>query len=608
MSRAAAHSRLVPHASSPRRTTRRGGANAAFVRRASPVVLLTLLFASCTSAPPATAPVQPGRAAAQVTSLATFGTAKRVILLSFDGLSADGLAKFGAPAFEALPVHARRVTPVEPTATSTTHAAILTGEGADRTGIVSNQYHRPGAPIGETARGLETEIDAPTLLDRARNDGKRVGTILFPFVDARSPRRTSDWGIAWSQPLSRPRILHLELADFRSEWLPPTWGAPPSRRRSFSPVMRARLDWSIPDRARQDVDLVAYDTTDDSARNYDLFYVETSTSESRIGEDRWFSIETMLDGGMARSWSKILDLDPSLQSLRLYWGAIHRNASFPESFARLVDAELGAWPGEADETLARLGLAGGDGIDPATYSEQQQRLAAWLTRVTLLAMQRMPFDLLLAYQPILDGAEHAWRIETTRQRFGTPEAMAAGERVRATAYASFDEAVRKIRGAIDVTTDALIVTGDHGLAPYDTEVRLGALLPANWRAFSNGHVSHLYRFGEGDDVEKVAALLAELKSPDGEPVLERIVRRTATSHRNSGDLVVYAWPRFVLTNTSGDLFSRAASSGQHGGLTTHPEFDTTLAAAGKAAGVQRLERIHQTEIAPWVVTLLGLKR
>src|ERR1051326_178561 len=116
------------------------------------------LLVSCTTPapppPPVPAPMPP--------HLTASGVAKRVVLVSFDGLGADEVQRFGAPAFEQMPARVARVIPVEPTATSATHAAILTGETPQKTGIVSNIYHPPGTARDAGAQGLGSNIGVDT--------------------------------------------------------------------------------------------------------------------------------------------------------------------------------------------------------------------------------------------------------------------------------------------------------------------------------------------------------------------------------------------------------------------------------------------------------------
>ncbi|HWS71243.1 MAG TPA: alkaline phosphatase family protein, partial [Thermoanaerobaculia bacterium] len=185
-------------------------------------VLAAGLLSACAPAaapPPAVAPPPaPPR-------FAPSGTASRVVLLSFDGIGADSLQAFGAgETFQRLTAEGtqvERVTPVTPTVTASTHTAILTGATPERSGIVANKFHLPGTPPAQIAAGLETEIDAETIVEAARRQGKRVGTIAFPTIDAASPRRTADWGLIFRRPLTSSRLVHLTRRDFRAEWVPP---------------------------------------------------------------------------------------------------------------------------------------------------------------------------------------------------------------------------------------------------------------------------------------------------------------------------------------------------------------------------------------------------
>ena len=135
-----------------------------------------------------------------------------------------------------------RVIPIEPTATSSTHAAILTGATPDKTGIVSNQFHAPGTPRTLITKGLETEIAVATIADLAHRAGKRVAGIAFPFIDWISPRRSADFGISWSLPLTKPHVITLTRASWAAVSVNglATAESPPVRAALLSVVP---LDW-----------------------------------------------------------------------------------------------------------------------------------------------------------------------------------------------------------------------------------------------------------------------------------------------------------------------------------------------------------------------------
>jgi hypothetical protein len=548
------------------------------MRRLSALLVLALIACSPTAPPRVAPPAAP--------AFAPSGTARRVVLLSFDGLGADALARrSGLPAFERLAREgaSARVIPVNPTATAPTHVTILTGADPQRTGIVSNRFHVPGTPEEVTTRGMDIDSEVETLVEAARRQGKRVGAVSFPTIDNHSARHGADFGLGWGNPLTHGRLVSLTRTDFRREWVPPTWTERPQRRQSFSPIMRARLEWSVPKRILQDVDLVAYDTTDDRTENYDTLLIEAGEQEIAPDDRGWFAVSRTAVDGLYGSWSKVLSRTPSLD-VTIYWGPIVRNDAWPESFRALLDREAGFWPGAPEEEVA---------IDPATYTEQLERLAAFMTHVQTLAIERMPFDLLLLYRSEIDGSSH--------QYLGRPE----GEPVIRTAFGLADRAVAAAADALD-TTDALLVMGDHGLAVVEREVRLNTLLAEKgfaprWRAFTAGNLAHLYRFDEPDDTD---ALLAMLTATG---YFERVEKRGLNAHRNSGDLVAWGWPNIAFSAMDAQPSVIAVTHGQHGALNTHRELHPAFFAYG--AGVQPgpLGEIAQTRIARYVAGLLGIE-
>jgi hypothetical protein len=537
-------------------------------------LLLTFLLLSCAPASvpaPQTAPPRP--------QFAPAGVARRVVLLSFDGLGADALARQkNLPAFEQLAREgaSARIINVNPTLTGPTHVSILTGADPQRTGIVSNRFHLPGTPADQEARGLMVDPDVETLVEAARRQGKRVGVVSFPTVDNRSPRRTADFGLAWGTPVVPARLVTLTRGDFRREWVPPTWTERPQRRRSFSPIMRARVEWSVPRVTRTDVDVVAYDTTDDRTANYDTYFVETGEREFDARE--WFPISQRTSSGLHGSWSKVTRTTTSLE-VTIYWGPISRTQAWPEPFRELLDEQAGFWPGAPEEELE---------VEPGLFIEQLERLAAYYTRAQTLAIERMPFDLLLAYQPQVDQASH--------QYLGTPDA----DRVLAAAFAAADRGVAAISDALE-PSDALVVTGDHGLVPVEREVLMNRLLAEHgfaprWRAFTSGSLAQLYRSSGPDDTDAVVNMLTATGH------FERIEKKSPTSHRNSGDITATAYPGVALTSTD----HLEHPHGHHGALNTHRELHPVLFAYGTGVTPGPLGEIPQTRIARYVAGLLGI--
>jgi hypothetical protein len=542
--------------------------------------LLFLAFACAPAGPqaPAVAPAAPRLAATSV--------ARRVVLLSFDGLGADALARQRSlPGFESMVRDgaAARVIPVNPTVTSTTHVSILTGAQPQRHGIVSNRFHLPGTPPEVTTRGMEAPISVETLVMAAHRQGKRVGVVLFPSVDGTRPERSADFGMVWTMPLNRGKIVKLSRGDFRRDWVPPTWTQRPQRHPSYSPVMRARVEWVAPGIPRADVHVIAYDTTDDGAENYDLLAVEGDEGELTPDAHGWFPVSRRTTAGVAGSWSKILTATPSLD-VTIYWGAISRTNAYPASYRDFLDREAGFWPGEPDESAD---------LDPQAFEEQLERLAAFITRAQTSTIRTMPFDLLLAYQPEVDGAQHNF--------------LGYDDSVVSRSFVMADQAVQSIRALLDPATDALVVTGDHGLVGFDHEIHLNRWLVENglaprWRAYTSGTLAHLYRFAGPDDTDAVVQRL------NATGWFEAIEKKTAASHPNTGDIMAIGRPDFEMSPSSeAPVVAEPSSYGHHGSLNIHRELHSVLFAAG--AGVPRgsFGEISQTKIARFVSGLLGIE-
>lgn len=546
-----------------------------------PLLLLTL---SCTTATPN--PASRG--------LEPAGTARRVVLMSFDGLGADALARQpGLSAFERLAQEgmSARVVNVNPTHTSSTHVSILTGADPQRHGVVANRFHLPGTPAERAVHGLSAEIDVETLVEAARRQGKRVGVVPFPAVDNTSPRRTADFGLAWTRAAAPAAIVTLTRTDFRSEWVPPTWSTRPQRHPSFSPVMRARLEWRVAAIIRRDVHVVAYDTTDDRIANYDRYAIEFEGSEVTPDARGWFAISRQTTDGLYGSWSRILRATPTLE-VTLYRGATSRTDAWPPAFRELVDSEAGFWPGVPEEELE---------VGPEVFTEQMERLARFFTLAQKTAIERMQFDLLLLYQPQIDQAAHRF--------LGVP----GSEPAIRTAFAAANTAIETVAEALQ-PDDALLVTGDHGAVVATQEIRMNRLLAdrgfPRWKAFTSGSVAHLYYTDGARAVPhrapeaETASLVAMLRQHGAFEVVEP---KGAAHHRNSGDVIVWAFPHVALSHLdTAPAVVTPQPHGQHGARNSHPELQPPLFAYGAGIRAGSIGEVPQTRIARFVAALLGI--
>lgn len=588
------------------------------------IAALVLAAAACVPSPPPVA-------------LPALQPTSKVLLVSFDGLAADELdrraseGQFSEDGAGGMIDHGltARIIPVNPTLTAVTHISIATGTTPEHHGIVSNIFHMPGFGPNVGTSGFDAPIESETIWEAARRGGKTVGAITFPGLDGTNLRRSADWGLLYTTPISKSKIVTLRREDFVSDWYPPGW-QPQADAASFSPIMKTTVVWRFVASGRtvaRDVTIAAIDSTNDGRENYDSVSIEMNGRRVEVDSRRWFALsERLRDGDKASlygSWSKLLAMDPDLGKVTIYWGSVARNEGYPESYREMIDETVGFWPSPPDEDFAKEWLAGRDGVNAEIFSEQIERFSDHFTRATLISMQRMKFDLLLGYQPIIDTAYHQFLLVNDRQAFSTPSHREAAAGVRDRAYRAFDGAIAQIRRGLP--SDAtFVICGDHGMAPRDTRVAVNQLLiewgfakrdgdklasDTPWAAFVNGNFAQFYRFGPRAAAAERQLLrrLRQLRSPDGEIVFERVELKASRANHRSGDIVAYAFPRFGMTShLAANVFDRPAAYGHHGALNSHPEVHTILVASGPTIRPQRIAAVPQTTIARFISRLLGI--
>ncbi len=582
----------------------------------------------------------------------------RVVLVSYDGVGADlawGWLEQGvvsAPDGVAGMVRrgqaVRRMRMVNPTLTAVNHISLATGAEPRDTGIVSNRYHAAGTAIVRGVSGFSAPIAAETLWQAARRQGKRVGVLTWPGADGTSPERMGDFGLVWPvRPLAGAEILELEpqAAEAFGE-LPSADGVA-----GLAWAVSVRLPGAEPGALR--FELAVFDGNPDGTPVYDSAAVRTgSGGDWRVLErDRWFPVEVRARArgeGVAHpygGWCKVLHENLHTGAVRLYRGDLYRVMGYPASFEQAIYDNVGFWPGPPDNR--RLGdwwLDANRGIDLDTYLEQLERLDRYLDRVAAWTVAHERFDLLMAYHPTPDEYEHASLIVDRRQWAWSPgRALAAAEGMKRVGR-SFDVSVAATWGLLDPGRDALVVVSDHGHLPIHDVVNVnqalaevGLLVPVERRgrtvpgpesrvvAYTAGGCAHLYLNlagrepggvvapAEAEEVLRRAARVMADLNQDGEPVVERIVRREEAAplgldSPNSGDLIVFMAPGYAASSRlGGALIEPSRYYGQHGYLNTHDELCGIFFARGAGVAHRKVREVAATDVAPFVARLLAME-
>lgn len=588
--------------------------------------------------------------------------ARRVVLLSLDGFAAgrhqenlrhgvysdpDGVASFGGG------YTVDRAIPVNPTLTAVSHTSIATGALPSATGIVSNVFHVPGAGFGQVVSGFDAPWGADSLWSAFRRQGKRVGVLTFPGCDATTASRTADFGMTYvNASLARPRVLTFDASRFTTVALPSGWSSySPARRATFSVDLSGQ---GLP--ASAAFTLTALDTTDDGRTDYDTLVVDDDADLAngvlaRAHAGEWFPLRLQglhPDGGTRTvgAWCLLQALPPDLGAVKVYRGGFYATEAYPREFREALERSVGFWPGPPDERALERSEAGEDGISTAEMLAQVRRFSEFFSACARTAIDREPFDLLMLYQPIVDEVEHQLLLVDPRQRDFSPARASAARAAVTETFRAADAAVGDLARALDLTSDALVVVADHGMAPVWEDVHVNQLLQHaglaaavkvenRWRAaptsrivaVTSGGCAHLYvnlkgrepggivePAEEGAVVQAAAVALARAQV-DGQDIVEAMYTRSELAKvgldsPNSGDLVAFLHPGFAASaeiGASGAPWHMPASyCGQHGFLNSHPEIAAIWMARGAAVPHRHVEQESLTEVAAFVARLAGV--
>ncbi len=547
-------------------------------------------------------------------------------MISFDGVSGTRLArmmnepgKLPAGGYARLAERgffAERSQPPTPSLTAVSHVTLATGALPQQTGIVSNTLLDRSKPFPATISGFDAPIRAETLWEAARRQGKRVGSMLYPGVDGKTPARTADWGMVYvSDPMAAAKLQIPDGASWKAEDVP--------ERGSFSPGRRLTVSFG---KTAHSVTFVALDRTDDGRVNYDRLRVEPEAgAPAEVAPGDWFPVEVRREEGRTGAWCKLVSLAPDLSKAEIYVGGLYRNAAYPEDLRKSLDERIGFWPGPPNDRVF-----GAASAHPEVFLEQAERFSDFLTRAELLAIARPDWDLLLLYQPEVDEVEHEFLLADPRQEGYTPERSAKFLGFVDRIYATADSELDRIEKAL-TPEDVLFAVSDHGMTPVWTDIavnevlRQGGFVRRNAEgrvdeaspafAITHSGIAHIYvnagaPAGTLDGIEK---LLSEFQV-EGESPWDRIVRRRdagplGLDAPESGDLIVLTRPGIIFSMRArqGSPIGRPSELGAHGYRNVYPDIDASFLCAGPGIPHERVNEVRNWEVAARVSRALGIE-
>jgi len=548
-----------------------------------------------------------------------------------------------------------------PQKTAAAHAALFTGTWGDRSGIAGNVIGVAGASVAEQADGYSsTGLRAEPIWVAAARQGLRASVASapqsFPFEPYLEERR---FGRSFGRSLTlldgygslRASARALTAGVLRprpaSGWL----GELPAH---VGPALEVGFEV-----AGATVDGLLFDDPQDPAAGFDSLLATLDKDpaagvvlkpEPARGADAgaFRSLRLRVGGGEAALFLRLYELAPDASSLLLLQMPPHLlRASLPSLESAAFAATGGflgngaAWlyaQGELGPTLDR----GGDGSAERRYLESVALVIRQFGRLADFAALRTAPDLLIAYLPYPDEAEHVWG------GFLEPGLRSHDPALAARLRPYLDEVLRAVDGYLarlveNAGPDAVIaVAADHGQRGADRLFRpnvalrgagLLELLPGGGLDLARSRVVYhegnsgfvlvntLARGGpvppEAEPELRRAATEALLAARDesGQPLLAAAVDAHAAhgeiegrlGGRAGGDLYLDPAPGVVLSPALSGLPSEAVRPrGDHLGGVHVREAQAAFSIAGSGVAARPLGQVRQIQIAPTLCTLLGI--
>jgi len=577
----------------------------------------------------------------------------KVVLVSLDGaadwLVDDLLARGVLPPEGALAtlartgVRAEAMVPIAVSMTSPSHVAMFTGAYPERNGIVSNTFLAPGDPISRSTSGFDAPIEAETLWQAARRQGKRVVCATAVGADATAPERTCDLTLAYGASKGRAALARLEPATNES-WSLGAENFEHTRALQAAVDSPGPLAYRLADGSQVPLYALGVDSAFDGSESYDTLLLDFDRNlangvAARLEPHAWASVILPLGRPTVGSWVKLMALAPDLSAASVYLGSPGSHRGKPAAFIAEIEASSGPWPGGPDDWHLDQGL-----LDEDTWQEQLERLNHHLRDATLQALKRADWDLLLTYLPIIDETQHKFLLRDPRQPGYEAENGARRARYATYVERAYQRADRVLQEWMELAPPGtnFVVVSDHGVIPVHTRVVINSLLAqagfgvtaddtTEVRAYKSGSTAHIYGnlAGRqptgvvpaeklGEYVERIVAACQALRDPlTGEPVFEVVLRREELNQvhmghpERAGDVWVNARPGFTLSaliDPDAPVFAPAEGEhGQHGNIGTNRRIHAIFFATGSRVQHRYLGTVTAVDVAPTVAALLGIE-
>lgn len=583
-----------------------------------------------------------------------------ISVVSFDGLGAVDAAYYmekelmpNLQAFSKRAAAAENMVTVAPSLTAPSHAAIATGAGPAKTGIVSNHYHTEGRKVDDNQSGFAQTLGVTPIWKEAENQGKVTAAVAFPGSNPMNAAAAT-YAVYPGGTLAESKLHTLE----------------------FQPVDDARTVLAGKNGGLVEESVVPLAVKGRPSENLYIIRTEEpavylSTDRRILGdkleEDKWSAVRLEVQEGPAIGF--YVKLKNEKEQWQLFQGTVMGSIyKGPGQFADEIEEKFGFYPAPDENEAFKAG-----DITREEYEEAGERFMNWIADVSSYIKRRYEPDLLFAYFSHIDNELHQFLLTSPLQLDYNMKNFAEKQAYRDWAFEKADNIIGRIVQE-QTEEDTLFIVSDHGLEPIHTrllpnkELEKAGLLKLDKDggidiehsaayAEASGTMAHVYVNLKGREKngivspqqyeavrKKIAETFADASAPAvpnraavfrwlaGEagaavhyPESAALQKRAAASPyeqvwtanmpayekiktANSGDVILFAAAGYLMGKDAEIAYEPAVELGSHGSDPKRQRLRPILYAAGPSIQPQTISRqLSTTDIAPSIYQLLGLQ-
>jgi predicted AlkP superfamily pyrophosphatase or phosphodiesterase len=585
---------------------------------------------------------------------------RRVVLIQVDAVRPDFVEQFLAdgtlPAnggFAALSrtFKATFQTVITPSLTTPNLTTMVTGVYPQKHGAITNVYPLITGAVTSSVSGHQQPLQSEGLWSPALRAGKKVG--LIRTVGVNDNTMTNTWTLNFHEQAAGDKIITSTPAS----WSAATGWNLGNFSANSPQVMTFTLQDSVTNALSYTFNILALDPAagtysqivldDDCDLTNGYFGARAAWSGlmtptvplTQTGD--WTSVlftgtntTTGLTGTIMGAYLRLYEFSSSPLTVSLYATGVWYNPGYSRTWLNELYRKIGPFPGLGSQSSAYT--TDQDGRD-FEHREDQFFLDA-----TLDVLRQPDWDMVITYQGIVDGFEHAYLLTDPRQLSYTDPISVTYWNYIKESYQAVDAAVVAISNTVGLTQTDIFAASDHGQAPIHTTLYINRLLaqnglsvtsPISAYAQTGGGYAYIYintttradgvisPIGTPGYTGTQTALVHALSSFTDTDRLtgaavspfESVIRKQDLAAQGLGtdtvgDVYASVLPGYSLDGATdaGPITSPVAHGGTHGYAPDQPTMHGVFLAAGPHIGHVEPRPTRLIDVAPTIVDILGV--